>query len=208
MKLEFLVRYIRRLNVFAALLFLYISTLLTGCVMVASPALLPPDQSNIISEIASRRQDGGPREPISKIRSYSPDEKTPNVKILMVDILADIEGTWNTLLLGGYKVDSKKRAESECLRIINNFRKAGLPSGFSGLAVSSLLPLDKTHPNLEVFGNTISNDYFCGYYIDRKELMNGGAPIQAVKEFHITNDKNIPSCLDWKFRMTGEWGFY
>lgn len=200
-------RYARLLNGFTAVLFPLIATFLAGCVTVSSPVLLPNDQTSMISEIASARQDGGPREPITKIRAFSPDEKTPNVKILMVDILVDTE--WRGIpFVGAYKADPKKRAESECLRIINNFRKAGLPAGFSGLAVASLLPLDMTNPNIEVFGNTVSDDYFCAYYIDRKELMNGSPPIQAVKEFKILNNKAVPSCLNWKYRMRGKWGAY
>jgi len=84
---------------------------------------------------------------------------------------------------GKRRVDENHWAESECLRIIDNFRKAGLPSEFTELCVRADLPAGG---GLERSGNSVNlQTIFCAYVIKREELMNGSPPRQTIKDLKI-----------------------
>ena len=141
---------------------------------------LPGDQERSLSEIASTRNDGSQRVSIKEINALviTPGGLNPPGKNLMVTIFVDVTLTGPKALLGIGTADTEHRAESECLQVIDNFRKTGLPAEFSKLCVSADLP--------DIYTTAIDGTTFCAYTIQREDLMNGGSPRQTFKNFrHI-----------------------
>lgn len=152
---------------------------LSGCTLMHhSLVRLPSEQERSISDIASTRTDGNPREPIQEINALvtTPGGLNPPGKTLMITIPVE-----QTLSIGGLvgHVDEKHRAESECIRVIENFRKAGLPSEFSALCVSSKPPENYRSSSLRTYGETT----FCAFVIAREDLLKGSPPRQTFKNF-------------------------
>jgi len=173
----------RSMNAYKTLLITLVTLFFSGCVVGHNSVVrLPNDQERLISEIASTRDDGSPREPINQIFVLvtAPGGPNPPGKTLFVEILVDVAGTGPMGLLG-LQADPKHRAESECIRIINNFRKAGLSSEFSQLFVSAELPQQYQKANFF----SLNMRTFCSFVITREELMNGSPPRQGRKNFNL-----------------------
>ena len=152
---------------------------LSGCTLSNHSLIrLSSEQERSISEIASTRTDGNPREPIQEITLLvtTPGGLNPPGKTLMITIPVD-----QTLTIGGLvgHVDEKHRAEGECIRIIENFRRAGLPPEFSKLCVFSKLPENYRSSSLRTYGQTT----LCAFVITREDLLKGSPPRQTFKNF-------------------------
>ena len=198
----------RLANCFILLMFPLMATLLTGCATLY-PELIPEDQKRKIANTAGRGINTPPFTDFSffnnpdwnenvRVRFFSSNEKNSNVKILLVYIQSETQKntSWNPLRFSDGQADSSG-SETKCRAIIENFRKDGLPAEFSGLAVSSILPLGETCMRATIFNyNTVSGIYVSAFYIGRKELENGCPPIEAVKSFDIIQNSAIPQILD------------
>ena len=86
------------------------------------------------------------------------------------------------------------RAESECVQIIDNFRKAELPSEFYQLRVSAELPTGYRRTEDFVF-STFDGQTFCAYVIKTEELINGSPARQQIKDWKLT-EEHKPSLLN------------
>ncbi len=164
------------MNVYKTLIIILVAAL-SGCALNnMSLVRLPIEQERLISELALARTDGKPRETIKEITALviTPGGLNPPGKILNVKILVD-----QTLASGDGDSDARHRAECECIRIIENFRKAGLSPEFSDLCVSAERP--------ELLGNsylrTIGPITCCAFVIAREDLLKGSPPRQTFKNF-------------------------
>lgn len=143
---------------------------------------LPYEQQRALSEIASTRDDGNPPMTIGKIKALQIDSGglNPPGRILRIAFRLSLkkEGV-KYYLFGIATLDVNESAEKECMRVIANFRKAGLPSEFTGLSVTAELPDEYVSNNLKSYGEST----FCAYIIDRDQLVNGSPPRQTFKNF-------------------------
>jgi hypothetical protein len=158
----------------------------SGCALNnMSLVRLPSDQERSISEIASIRDDGNPPMKIGEINALqiTPGGLNPPGKILRVAFVLNIKKSGpRYYFLGIATLDVNNCAESECIRVIDNFRKAGLPPEFTELSVTAELPGEYRSTDFKSYGEST----FCAYVIDREQLMNGSPPRQTFKNFqHI-----------------------
>ena len=137
----------------------------------------------MLTEIASRRDDGNPPMRIGEINALliTPGGLNPPGKDLFIRFVLNIKKTGLKYYLFGRDVtiDVNSCAEKECIRVIDNFRKAGLPPEFTKLCVTADLPEDYRSSNFKTYGEKT----FCAYVISREELVNGSPPRQTFKNF-------------------------
>ena len=155
-----------------------------GC---ASPQLPPgarwdAEVVKSLTQIAEQRTDGGKSWPIKLTRYLSNVIGTNQPALrLHVDYTTDVKFPVPLVQMFG-KADTQNRGESECLRVMENFRKAGLPPEFERLVVSVELPPNLRHPNLSL---KISDTTLCAFVISREDLQKGTPPQQTVKDYHL-----------------------
>ena len=166
-------------NIYKALLIILVAACLSSC--VNSPLVqLPKDQYESLAAIAAKMDDGSPPHPVKMVYGVN---TALNGQMLFVDIPVSLKGTGL-----GYKVteQEEQRAERECLRIIENFRKAGLPAEFSFLLVKAEIPEGFFKPSLD-FSTSSHSTTLCSFAIKQEGLKNGSPPKQTVKGFKSTN---------------------
>lgn len=139
-----------------------------------------------LTEIAERRTDGEKSWPIKLTRYLNPAVGTnlPTLA-LHVDYTTDVKFPVPLLHMFG-KGDTKNRGEAECLRVVENFRKTGLPPEFKLLVVAVSLPDEFTHANLSL---SQSDSTLCAFSITGEDLQNGSPPKQTIKDYHFLKEK-------------------
>ena len=173
------------MNRYKVLLITLLASFFSGCASYRELVPLQNDEMRLISEIAMRRNDGNPPVP-PEIKAVLTKTGGPNPPSndLFVTIRTDIDTTGLKGWLGVASVDPTHKGERECLRIIENFRKAGLPREFTHLVVSADLPDRYSKPG-NPFDTSDSISTLCAFLITEKELKNGSPPRQTIKNFHI-----------------------
>ena len=164
------------MNPIKPLLIIMIAAMLAGCTGLTS---VSGDQRRTITEIVTASDDNSPPVKIRMINGLNtpaaegrPAGQNLNV---WIEVELDKKSFWSLKL--GTGVDPNHHAESDCLRIIENFRKRGLPPEFSGLSVLAELPDKYVGPN--------NRTVFCAFTIKRDELNNMLPPHQTFKNFRL-----------------------
>ncbi len=147
-------------------LIVLVATMLAGCTGIT----ISSDQRQAIAEIVVARDDNGPPVKIHQITGFDvkATETQPAGKSLVVFIEVEVDKNNN--------VDPNHRAINDCLRVIENFRKHGLPAGYTILEVLGELPYGLVH---QPYNRTV----YYGYIINQDELNNSRPPRLTYKEF-------------------------